>query len=100
MPFLPAQDDNALRSQVSYLKEQHEKMPRKKPGDRYTIFGTLLGMIAGLFLGIMTRIPVLILLGFVGGGIIGTLVGGFLGAQVVKRRQAREHEDDTDHLIG
>ena len=95
MGYIPP-NENDMFGQVAYVKEPQGKMPRKKPGDRYTIFGTLLGMIAGLFLGIMTRIPVLILLGFVGGGIIGTLVGGFLGAQVVKHRQARESREDNE----
>ena len=82
-------DENALRGQIERIIEQGEKAPRRRPGDRFTLFGAILGIIIGIVAGIFSRNFILILLYAVGGGILGAVIGSFIGRYVVKRRRSK-----------
>ncbi|MFC2010024.1 hypothetical protein ACFLVU_01240 [Chloroflexota bacterium] len=50
-------DENTIRGHMEYMKEKGNKAPRRRPGDKFTIFGALVGTILGIILGSRTSSP-------------------------------------------
>ena len=82
-------DENAIRGQIERIIEQGEKAPRRRPGDRFTLFGAIVGIILGIVGGIASRNFILILVCAVGGGIMGAIIGSLIGRYVIKRQRSK-----------
>jgi len=94
LAYLPP-DENAMRGQIAYIKEQGNKAPRRRPGDRFTLFGALVGIIVGILLSWRTGNLFIIVACAVVGGIIGTLIGTLIGSAIIKRQKSREKYGDS-----
>jgi len=81
------QDENQLRGQVEYMTERGKQAPRRKPGDRYTIFGVIAGIIISIILYFLTHNPFWLVVGVIGGAIVGSFIGSLVGKYVVKYRR-------------
>jgi len=89
MKYYIPPDENQLRGQALYMKEQHDKAPRRRPGDRFTLFGALVGVIVGVWLGVRTLMPLWIVLGLIIGGAAGAVIGSLIGRMVVRHQMSR-----------
>lgn len=89
-------DENQLRGHIEYAKEKGNKTPRRKPGDRFVLFGSLAGVIAGGILGSRTGVPSLIVAGVIGGGILEGIIGSYVPVLIRKYREYRNSKDRSN----
>ncbi len=89
-------DENQLRGHIEYAKEKWNKTPRRKPGDRFVLFGSLAGVIAGGILGNKTGGPFLIIAGVIVGGILGATIGSYVPVLIRKYREYLNSKDRFD----
>lgn len=84
--FPTPQDEIQMRGQVEYAKEKIKELPERKPGDKYPLFGVIIGIIAGIIVGTKTwNGNFFWLVGCViAGGIIGTSLGSLVGTLITK----------------
>ena len=78
-------DENRMQDNIERVLDR-KGMPPKKPGDQYTVGGTLIGIILGVMLGFYIGMVWVFIVGAIGGGIIGTLIGEVVGERIMKNR--------------
>jgi hypothetical protein len=75
------------------LRDRNERDPEQAPkperGDIYIVIGTIVGLIVGGALGIFGG-PLGIFGGFIGGGIIGAVVGGLIKKRKIKTKNTQK----------
>ena len=88
--FIPP-DENQLRGQIEYMKDEGNKAPPRRPGDKYTIAGALVGIIVGIIIAGISRRPWVFIVAPIGGGIAGAVLGSLAGNLIKKFRESRNN---------
>ena len=88
MTFFPhtPPDDTTARGQVEYLKDEGHKAPVPKRGDRFILFGAVLGINIGRFTGLVSGNVFFLIVGLVAGSTVGMIIGSLVKRMVTKRQ--------------
>ena len=71
-----------------------DRPPRRRPGDGYTILGAIAGLIAGFILGGNSNSLLMFIVFFIGGGIVGTILGSFVRPLINRLKQSRTKKSE------
>ena len=95
---MPMGTDPRITELEHQLKRQNPKHPdrppRRCPGDGYTILGAIAGLIAGFILGGNSNSLLMFIVFFIGGGIVGTILGSFVRPLINRLKQSRTKKSE------